>query len=70
MIITDVGDIRSLFGDRIRIVPPRDTGALAAAMEAAAVDPSPQADYEDVIRRVSIEAVAGAILDALLKQQQ
>jgi glycosyltransferase involved in cell wall biosynthesis len=67
MIITDVGDIRSLFGDRIRIIPPRDTDALAAAMEAAVVDPSPQADYEDVIRRVSIEAVTGAILDALLK---
>jgi glycosyltransferase involved in cell wall biosynthesis len=66
MIITDVGDIRQLFGDtRIRIIPPRDTGALAAAMEAAVTDPSPSADYDEVIRRVSIASVAGEILDRL-----
>jgi glycosyltransferase involved in cell wall biosynthesis len=66
MIITDVGDVRQLFGDtRIRIIPPRDTGALAAAMEAAVTDPSPSADYGEVIRRVSIASVAGEILDRL-----
>jgi glycogen synthase len=65
MIITDVGDVRRLFGDRIRIIPPRDTEALAAAMDAAVTDPEPRADYEDVIRALSIETVAGAILDAL-----
>src|SRR3954453_19372685 len=65
MIITDVGDIRQLFGDRIRIIPPRDTAALAAAMEAAVEDPAPQADYRAVIDRVAIRSVASELLGAL-----
>jgi glycosyltransferase involved in cell wall biosynthesis len=65
MIITDVGDVRRLFGDRIRVIRPRDAAALAAAMEEAVRDPSPRADYEDVVRAVSIGGVTDSILDAL-----
>lgn len=65
MIITDVGDIRRLFGNRIRICPPRDAAALAAAMEAAFCDRFPTIDYEDVIAAMSIEAVARRLLEAL-----
>jgi glycosyltransferase involved in cell wall biosynthesis len=65
MIITDVGDIRELFGDRIRIIPPRDADALAAAMEAAVADRNPVADYDEVIARVSIESVTSRLLGAL-----
>jgi glycosyltransferase involved in cell wall biosynthesis len=65
LIITDVGDVRALFGDRIRICPPRDVAALAAAMEAAVEDPSPSADYGDVVERVSIESVASELLAQL-----
>lgn len=65
LIISDVGDIRRLFGDRIRIVPPRDLGALTAAMDDAVAGGSPRADYDELIRSVSIETVAGEILDRL-----
>ena len=65
MIITDVGDIRQLFGDRIRIIPPRDTAALAAAMESAVEDTAPQAGYDDVIARVSIQSVTSRLLEQL-----
>jgi glycosyltransferase involved in cell wall biosynthesis len=65
MIITDVGDIHALFGDGIRIIPPRDTDALAAAMKDAVADPSPQADYAEVIERISIESVTTEILEQL-----
>ena len=65
MIITDVGDIRRMFGDRIRIIPPRDAGALAEAMEAAVADPSPRADYQEVIDRVGIAAVVDEMLARL-----
>lgn len=65
LIVTDVGDIRQLFGDRIRICPPRDEAALTAAMEAAVGDPHPSAPYDDVIEAVAIGTVAGQILDRL-----
>jgi glycosyltransferase involved in cell wall biosynthesis len=65
MIVTDVGDMRRLFGDRIRICPPRDTAALAAAMEDAVHDPHPSADYGEVIEHIDIKAVASRILDRL-----
>jgi glycosyltransferase involved in cell wall biosynthesis len=65
MIITDVGDIRQLFGDRIRIIAPRDAAALAAAMEDAVADPAPRAAYDDVIARVSIASVTTRLLDEL-----
>jgi glycosyltransferase involved in cell wall biosynthesis len=65
MIVTDVGDMRALFGDRVRVIPPRDERALAAAMEAAATDARPAADYDDVVEAVSIETVAGAMLERL-----
>lgn len=65
MIITDVGDIRQLFGERIRIIPPRDTAALAAAMESAVEDEAPRASYDDVIARVSIASVTSRLLEEL-----
>ncbi|MEA2440676.1 MAG: glycogen synthase [Thermoleophilaceae bacterium] len=65
LVITDVGDVRALFGPRIRICPPRDTGALTEAMRAAVDDPHPAAEYGDVIERVAIAAVAREMLDRL-----
>jgi glycosyltransferase involved in cell wall biosynthesis len=65
LIVTDVGDLRLLFGERIRIIPPRDVSALTAAMRAARLDPAPSADYRAVIERVSIGHVTDEILDAL-----
>lgn len=65
MIISQVGDIPALFGSRIRTFPPRDARALEAAMEAAVEDPSPSADYHDVIELVGIGAVADRILGRL-----
>lgn len=65
LVITDVGDIRRLFGDRIHICPPRDTQALAAALEAAAGDAAPQVDYDEVIDAVSIETVVDEVLERL-----
>ena len=65
MIVTDVGDMRRLFGDRIRIVEPRDPKALAAAMEAAVIQEEPETDYAEVVDAVAIENVAGAIVERL-----
>ena len=65
LVITDVGDIRRLFGDRIHIVPPRDRDALARALEAAASDPAPAADYGDVIERIDIATVADQMLERM-----
>jgi glycosyltransferase involved in cell wall biosynthesis len=65
MIITDVGDVRALFGDSIWIVAPRDLEALTAAMRAAVAGGPPSADYAQVIERVSIENVTTQILEAL-----
>lgn len=65
LIVTDVGDIRLMFGDRVRICPPRDTEALTTALKEAAADPAPRADYEQVIANVSIEAVVQRLLAAL-----
>ena len=67
LIVTDVGDMRRLFGGRIRICPPRDEQALAEAMEAAVSDPHPAADYEDVIRTVAIESVARELAERLTR---
>lgn len=65
LIITDVGDIRAMFGDRIRIVPPRDSSALADAMEDAVRDPAPSANYGDVVERVAIATIADEMLSRL-----
>jgi glycosyltransferase involved in cell wall biosynthesis len=65
LIVTDVGDIRRLFGDRIELPAPRDADALTAAMERVVSDPSPSADYGDVVEAVSIRTVADAILRRL-----
>src|SRR3954462_6692467 len=65
LVISDVGDIVRLFGERIHSFPPRDAGALEAALEAAVADPAPAAEYADVIERVSIVTVAERMLELL-----
>ena len=64
LVVSDVGDIRRLFGDRIHLCRPRDAAALEAAMEAATAS-QPVTDYGDVIERVSIGTVAGQMLAEL-----
>jgi glycosyltransferase involved in cell wall biosynthesis len=65
MIITDVGDIRRLFGNAITIIPPRDAGALTAAMKEAVEGAPPSASYDEVICKVSIATVTDEILERL-----
>jgi glycosyltransferase involved in cell wall biosynthesis len=65
MIITDVGDVQLLFGERVRIIPPRDVSALTAAMKDMVAGGAPSADYGEVIERVSIENVTDEILAQL-----
>ena len=65
MIITDVGDIRALFGDAVTIIPPRDAAALTAAMREAVDGGAPSAAYGEVVRRVSIATVTDSILESL-----
>jgi len=64
LVVTDVGDLRGMFGDRIHIAPPRDAAGLARVLEEV-VTTVPDADYSDVIEKVSIESVAGAMLSRL-----
>jgi glycosyltransferase involved in cell wall biosynthesis len=65
VIATDVGDLRGMFGERIRLVQPRDVDALASAMMDAVRDPTPRADYDEVIAAVDIETVTNQLLVAL-----
>jgi glycosyltransferase involved in cell wall biosynthesis len=65
LIVTDVGDIRRLFGERVHICRPRDAADLAAAMRAVVADPQPAADYGEVLATVAIEAVTDRLLERL-----
>jgi glycosyltransferase involved in cell wall biosynthesis len=65
LIVSDVGDMRTLFGDSIRLVPVRDVEALTAAMRAAVAGGPPSADYGAVVERLSIQNVTDQILSAL-----
>ena len=65
LILSDVGDLRSLFGGRTWVVPPRDVGALEAALEEAIADESPTTPYGAVIERVAIDRVADQMLRRL-----
>src|SRR4051794_4423494 len=65
LIVTDVGDMRLMFGEHIRIVPPRDTDALAVAMADAVAERRPRIDYGDVLQTVSISTVATSMLERL-----
>jgi len=67
LIVSDVGDMRRLFGQSARIVTPGDVGLLTAAMADAMDDPNPTTPYEDVISEVSIETVAGELERVLLE---
>jgi glycosyltransferase involved in cell wall biosynthesis len=65
LVVTDVGDIRRLFGDRIELPAPRDTASLAAALERVVADPAPTTDYGDVVEAVSIRTVAATMIERL-----
>jgi len=65
LIVTDVGDMRALFGDRVRICPPRDAAALREALLDAVADPAPATAYQEVVDRVDIGKVADAMLARL-----
>ena len=65
LIVTDVGDMRRIFGDRIRIVPPRDGDALREAMMAAVEDSAPSTDYGEIVEQLSIGSVADQMLRRL-----
>jgi glycosyltransferase involved in cell wall biosynthesis len=64
LVVSDVGDIRRLFGDRIHICPIRDAEGLAAVLERVVTE-SPRTDYEDIVDSVSIQTVAETMLDHL-----
>jgi glycosyltransferase involved in cell wall biosynthesis len=66
LIVTDVGDIATLFGKRIRTCAPRDVAGLAAAMDDAMRSAQHATDYDEIIRGVSIEHVADTLLRLLL----
>lgn len=65
LILSDVGDMGRLFGDKAWVFPPRDVEALAGCLAAAMDDPEPKADYGEVIGQVSIETVAGRLASEL-----
>jgi hypothetical protein len=57
--------MRAMFDGTVRIVRPRDVDALAEAMEDAACDVAPAADYDAVIARVAVGAVVNEMLARL-----
>jgi glycosyltransferase involved in cell wall biosynthesis len=65
LIVTDVGDIKRLFGTRIHICRPRDAADLAAAMKSVVADTEPGDDYADVVAAVAIDAVTDQLLKCL-----
>jgi glycosyltransferase involved in cell wall biosynthesis len=65
VIATDVGDLRRQFGAQIRLVAPRDLGALTRAITDAVNDPAPRADYDDVIATLDIDSITDRLLAAL-----
>ena len=64
LVVSDVGDIRRLFGDRIHICPIRDAEGLAEVLERV-VDETPRTDYADIVESVSIHTVAETMLGQL-----
>jgi glycogen synthase len=70
LIVTEVGDIATLFRDRIRTCAPRDVAGLVGAMDDAVRSTHHATDYDDIIREVSIERVADALLRLLLDTQR
>ena len=64
LVVSDVGDIRRLFGDRIHICPIRDADGLAAVLERVVRD-APRTDYAEIVESVSIETVAETMLSTL-----
>ena len=65
LVVSDVGDLRRLFGDRINLCPARDAAGLAAVLERVVSTRRPEVDYADALAKVSIESVAEAMLDRL-----
>jgi glycosyltransferase involved in cell wall biosynthesis len=64
LVVSDVGDIKALFGDRIHICPIRDAEGLAEVLERVATEP-PRTDYAEIVERVSIQTVAQTMLEVL-----
>ena len=64
LVVSDVGDIRRLFGDRIYICPIRDPEGLARVLQRV-VQEAPRTDYEDIVASVSISTVAETMLGHL-----
>ena len=65
LVVTDVGDLRLLFGDRVHFAPPRDAEGLAEVLERVVTAERPDVDYADVLEKVSIDAVAEAMFTRL-----
>jgi glycosyltransferase involved in cell wall biosynthesis len=65
LVLSDVGDMRRLFGDNAHICQPRDAQSLAVAMEAAIVSNYQPDGYENVVHDVAIDNVAQRMLAAL-----
>jgi glycosyltransferase involved in cell wall biosynthesis len=65
LVVSDVGDIRRMLGDRVHICPIRDAPGLAEVLERVVSAERPAADYADLVEAVSIEHVADAMLDRI-----
>ena len=65
LVLSDVGDMRRLFGDSAHIFPPGDIDALTDCMAQAMTSESPSTDYEGVITQVSIDEVARRLAQEL-----
>lgn len=65
LVLSDVGDIREMFGDRAFICEPEDPESLEHEMRSAIASSPPFADYEPIIEKVAISRVAGEIAGLL-----
>ena len=65
LVVSDVGDVQRLFGDRVNLCPARDAAGLATVLDRVASTRHPKVDYADVLAAVSIESVAQTMLDRL-----
>ncbi len=70
LVLSDVGDMRRLFGDRALFCPPKDAQALADCLERAVSNENPETLYGDVIDSVAIESVARRIITRLHESQR
>ncbi len=69
LILSDVGDMHRLFGDRALFCAPGDTTALGECLERAVSDEDPETLYDDVIESVAIANVARQMITRLDESQ-